>query len=518
MANETLEGADAGSWGRTCVWAGADSSEETPSDTKFFTSEEITAEVWVEVASLFAAVVSASVDDNKGVAVGAWVVTVTVFVVATVVGFAGADAVALTVVTEACVAPVEFIPGVGILTVFAAVVAGVQADCSSEGAAAVMAGVEIASSFEGPAATSRAGEVVTLTPSFGSKVVSVTIFASAVVVPLAGDVAGAGVQTGAGDVAEGMSATVTLVTDTCAAAATVFTVAEVEIDSIETLVVVTFVLVWAVEVGTVFTGADVTDVTGTVVVSVSDLVAAEGLAWTIFTDVTVVTVSTAGEDVEAITGIDDVVETVWVADGVDMTVAGVEVMGSRAEGGGKHSTTEVLGIWTDFTVVVAAGVGLTVFENVATAAVIIVTGTVGTAVIVTADDDTGGGVVGVLVSGVANVAVLRGLGAVVFTFVGACCRFGSSEILEAVETAGVGLTSGRIGDVVLVSITGVVVVWVAVTGIVAGMESGPRAGAGAELRTWPEVDVEGLDTGGGDVTWSAGAVGAWTVVDIGVEA
>lgn len=75
------------------------------------------------------------------------------FVVAAVVGFAGAVVVALTVATEACVAPVEVIPPDGLSTVFAALTAGVEFDRSSEGYAAVTAGVAVACSS---AATSRA--------------------------------------------------------------------------------------------------------------------------------------------------------------------------------------------------------------------------------------------------------------------------------------------------------------------------------------------------------------------------
>lgn len=214
--------------------------------------------------------------------------------------------------------------------------------------------------------------------------------------------------------------------------------------------------------------------------------------------------------------------------GVDVTVDGVEGVGGTAEGCGKFSSTAAVGVVTDFIVVVAAGVRLAVFDNVVARAVIVVTETdVGTAVTVMAEDDTEDSLVGVVVSSVAAVVVLEGTDPIVFVVEGAV-RFGSTGTLEAVETPGDGLISGRVVEAVLVGAIGAVVVRV---GTEAAMESvtecaqearddvvsGSVTPAGAEFTTWTEADEE-TATGRGEVTCSAGAVGAWTVTEIGVEA
>lgn len=292
-----------------------------------------------------------------------------------------------------------------------------------------------------------------------------------------------------------------------------------------TLVVVTLVLAWAGEDGTVFAADDETGNTGGVVEAlvglavgaVLGLVEFGGLAWTVLT-VVVMVVAAVGEDFEvcfgeAVAGQVAVAETFWVAAGAGVTVAGAEACGK--------SFTAVVLAGTDFTVVVTAGV--TLFDITLVAVVIAVAGTdVGTTLTAMAEDDT---VDGVVAAGVATVVVLAESGPVVFTVV-ETEGFGSTGALEAVETTSVGFTPGRVEVTVLAGGSGVVVVGVAVTEIVADVESVTEdAGetwvdgvllTGAELTNWTEADVEAA-TGRGAVTWGAGAVGAWIEAETGVE-
>ncbi len=293
-----------------------------------------------------------------------------------------------------------------------------------------------------------------------------------------------------------------------------------------TLVVVTLVLAWAGEVGTVFAADEPVNTGGVVEAlvggAVLGLVEFDGLARTVFT------VAAVGEDVEvcfgeAVTGQVAVAETFWVTAGAEVTVTGVDVEDDRAKACGKSVTAVLAG--TDFTVVVTAGV--TLFDITLVAVVIVVAGTdVGTTLTAMAEDDT---VDGVVPAGVATVVILAESGPLVFTVV-ETEGFGSTGTLEAVETTSVGFTPGRVEMIVLSGGDVVVVVGVAVTGIGADVESVTEdaeetwvddvsrllTGAGGELTNWAEADVAAA-TGRGAVTWDAGAVGAWTEAETGVE-
>lgn len=196
-----------------------------------------------------------------------------------------------------------------------------------------------------------------------------------------------------------------------------------------------------------------------------------------------------GEDAEvgfgeAVAELDKVGET-WEAAGADVTVAGVDVAGGRAEACGKSFTAVILGVVTAFTVVVTAGVALAFFDIMVVGVVIAVVGTdVGTASTAMADDTLDV----VLAADVATEVVLAESGAVVFTVV-ETEGFGSTGALEAVETTSVGFTPGRVEETVLAGGNGVVVVGVPVTGCVTEdaeetwVDSVSGSGAGAELTT-----------------------------------
>lgn len=143
-----------------------------------------------------------------------------------------------------------------------------------------------------------------------------------------------------------------------------------------------------------------------------------------------------------------------MAAGAEVTVAVVDVV----DGNGK-SFTAVVSVGTDFTVVVTAGVTLTVSDTMLVADAIVVAGTL----TATAEDDT---VDGVVAAAVATVVVLAESSPVVFAVV----ETGGFVSTGAV-CVGVGFTAERVDVTVLAGGGGVGVVGAAVTGIVADMES-----------------------------------------------
>lgn len=163
-------------------------------DEELSTGKEMTAEVCVvDTGGTVAAVVVAT---DTGVTMGVDTCVVgTTFVVATVKDFSG-DVVVVTVGSGAGVAAVEVVIWGGVLTVFSAVVEGV-----------------VVCSLEGDASTKG---VVTWTPSVAGDVVTVTVFASAVVETLADVVVGEEVigEGAAGGFSED-SAIETVVTGAC---------------------------------------------------------------------------------------------------------------------------------------------------------------------------------------------------------------------------------------------------------------------------------------------------------------
>lgn len=173
-----------------------------------------------------------------------------------------------------------------------------------------------------------------------------------------------------------------------------------------------------------------------------------------------------GGDVEvgfgkAVAELDDVAET-WEAAGADVTVSGVDVAGGRVEACGKSFTAVVLDVVTAFTVVVTAGVALTVFDIMVVGVAIAVAGTdVGTSSTAVADDTLDV----VVAADVATEMVLAESGPVVFTVV-ETEGFGSTGALGAVETTSVGFTPARVEETVLAGGDGAVVVGDPVTGCV----------------------------------------------------
>lgn len=164
---------------------------------------------------------------------------------------------------------------------------------------------------------------------------------------------------------------------------------------------------------------------------------------------------------EAVAELDDVAET-WEAAGADVTVSGVDVAGGRVEACGKSFTAVVLDVVTAFTVVVTAGVALTVFDIMVVGVAIAVAGTdVGTSSTAVADDTLDV----VVAADVATEMVLAESGPVVFTVV-ETEGFGSTGVLEAVETTSVGFTPARVEETVLAGGDGAVVVGDPVTGCV----------------------------------------------------
>lgn len=164
---------------------------------------------------------------------------------------------------------------------------------------------------------------------------------------------------------------------------------------------------------------------------------------------------------EAVAELDDVAET-WEAAGADVTVSGVDVAGGRVEACGKSFTAVVLDVVTAFTVVVTAGVALTVFDIMVVGVVIAVAGTdVGTSSTAVADDTLDV----VVAADVATEMVLAESGPVVFTVV-ETEGFGSTGALGAVETTSVGFTPARVEETVLAGGDGAVVVGDPVTGCV----------------------------------------------------
>lgn len=201
FSDEALEDADVGTGGMASVWADEDTSGETSVDAELPTCRETTADVCVvDTVWAGAAAVAATAATDAGVAVvvDTWVVVT--FVVATVMDFSGDGVVGTG-------APVEVLTGGGgILTVFSAVVAGV---------------VEVVHSLEGAAAATTG--VIPGTPSalsVGEDEVTVTVFASAVVVTLADVVVGEGVQVGVGVAAGFVEDVETAGTVSCACVAT----------------------------------------------------------------------------------------------------------------------------------------------------------------------------------------------------------------------------------------------------------------------------------------------------------
>lgn len=164
---------------------------------------------------------------------------------------------------------------------------------------------------------------------------------------------------------------------------------------------------------------------------------------------------------EAVAELDDVAETREAA-GADVTVSGVDVAGGRVEACGKSFTAVVLDVVTAFTVVVTAGVALTVFDIMVVGVAIAVAGTdVGTSSTAVADDTLDV----VVAADVATEMVLAESGPVVFTVV-ETEGFGSTGVLEAVETTSVGFTPARVEETVLAGGDGAVVVGDPVTGCV----------------------------------------------------
>lgn len=164
---------------------------------------------------------------------------------------------------------------------------------------------------------------------------------------------------------------------------------------------------------------------------------------------------------EAVAELDDVAET-WEAAGADVTVSGVDVAGGRVEACGKSFTAVVLDVVTSFTVVVTAGVALTVFDIMVVGVAIAVAGTdVGTSSTAVADDTLDV----VVAADVATEMVLAESGPVVFTVV-ETEGFGSTGALGAVETTSVGFTPARVEETVLAGGDGAVVVGDPVTGCV----------------------------------------------------
>lgn len=164
---------------------------------------------------------------------------------------------------------------------------------------------------------------------------------------------------------------------------------------------------------------------------------------------------------EAVAELDDVAETREAA-GADVTVSGVDVAGGRVEACGKSFTAVVLDVVTAFTVVVTAGVALTVFDIMVVGVAIAVAGTdVGTSSTAVADDTLDV----VVAADVATEMVLAESGPVVFTVV-ETEGFGSTGALGAVETTSVGFTPARVEETVLAGGDGAVVVGDPVTGCV----------------------------------------------------
>lgn len=249
-----------------------------------------------------------------------------------------------------------------------------------------------------------------------------------------------------------------------------------------TLAAVTLVLASAGEDVTVFAADDETVATGGAV-EVSGMVALavgtvlglvfDGVAFTVVKVVAVVGVDVVGFG-EAVGGLVAVAETFWVSAGAEVTVVGVDVtvaevddIEDKAEACGKSFPAAVLA-GTDFAVVVTAGVTLTIFDKAFVAVVTEVAGTdVETALTAKGDDET---VDGVGAAGVEAAAVLAESGSVVFKVV-ETEGFGLTGALEAAGTTGVGFTLGGTDVTVLAGSNGVVVVGVAVTGIVADVET-----------------------------------------------
>ncbi len=244
LSDVTLEGADAGTWDTSSVWAGVETSGEIWVDARLCPRREMTAEVCkvdtggTVLIGAAEVVVAATVATDTGMTLVIDTVVV-MFVVATVIDFSGDDGV-VTVANGVGVAPEEVDTGVGILTVFSAVVGGV---------------VEIICSLEGAALAGA----VTCTPSTGCDVVTVTVFAFAVVVTLADVVAGDVVQDGRGATDAGVPSAAVVV-------------GKGEAGLVRALVVVTLLFAWVGRDGSVFSADDDTVATGGVVDVLSDMV------------------------------------------------------------------------------------------------------------------------------------------------------------------------------------------------------------------------------------------------------